>query len=93
MSETIISLTEFKTNAAEFIEKMKQRPQSLVLTQNGRAAAVLQDMESFQRQADAIAMLKLIALGESDIRKNKLMSQKELFANIKRLIKDVSRDA
>ncbi len=92
MTESVISLTEFKSNAAKYINKMKQQPQSLLLTQNGRAAAVVQDVESYQRQIDAIIMLKLIALGEADIRKGKLNKQSEVFSNIKRQLKDFSQD-
>ena len=92
MTELVISLTEFKSNAAKYINKMKQQPQSLLLTQNGRAAAVVQDVESYQRQIDAIIMLKLIALGEADIRKGKLNKQSEVFSNIKRQLKNFSQD-
>lgn len=92
MAETVVSLTEFKANAAKFIEEIKAEPQSLVLTQNGRAAAVVQDMESYQRQLDAIAMLKLAALGEADISKGKLAAQGEVFSQIKRQLKEISKN-
>lgn len=87
MSETVISLTEFKSNAARFIAALKQHPQSLVLTQNGRATAVVQDMETYQRQLDAITMLKLAAMGEADIKKGKLTPQSQVFARLKKQIK------
>lgn len=92
MSEQIVSLTDFKSNAARFIAGLKQRPQSLVLTQNGRATAVVQDMETYQRQIDAIAMLKLIALGEADIKKGKLVPQSQVFSKLKKQIRETARE-
>ncbi len=92
MSETVVSLTEFKSNAARFIAELKKHPQSLVLTQNGRATAVVQDMETYQRQLDAIIMLKLAAMGETDIKKGKLIPQSQVFARLKKQIKDNARE-
>ena len=88
MSESIISLTDFKTNAAKFIARLKQHPKPLVLTQNGRATAVVQDMESYQLQLDAITLLKLAALGEAEIKKGKLTPQSRVFTHLKKQLKD-----
>ena len=87
MSDNIISLTEFKTNAAKLIAEMKLHSQSVVLTQNGRATAVVQDMETYQRHLDAITLLKLAALGESDINNGKLIPQNQVFANLRKQLK------
>jgi prevent-host-death family protein len=92
MPENIVSLTEFKSNTAKFIAELRQHSQSLVLTQNGRATVVVQDMATYQRQLDAIAILKLVAVGESDIKKKRLMPQKQIFSNLKKQLKDNSRE-
>ncbi|MGB0723518.1 MAG: type II toxin-antitoxin system Phd/YefM family antitoxin [Gammaproteobacteria bacterium] len=44
-----MSLTEFKTEASRFVKALRDSPQFLVLTQNGRASAVVQDFETYQR--------------------------------------------
>ena len=91
MPEHIVSLTEFKSNTAKFIAELKQHPQSLVLTQNGRATAVVQDMETYQRHLDAIIMLKLVALGEAEIEQGNLIPQNKVFSELKKQIKDNAR--
>ena len=49
MASEIISLTEFKAKAAQVIAEIKEREHTVVLTQNGRAAVVVQDYEAHQR--------------------------------------------
>lgn len=46
--DSIHSLTEFKRNTPQFMEKMKETHSPLVLTVNGRAELVVLDTESFQ---------------------------------------------
>lgn len=87
MTESIVSLTEFKSNAVKLIAELKDHPQSLVLTQNGRATAVVQDMETYQRQLDSITVLKLVTLAEAEIKKGNLVPQNQVFASLKKQIK------
>lgn len=46
--DSIYSLTEFKRNTPQFMEKMKETHSPLVLTVNGRAELVVLDTDSFQ---------------------------------------------
>jgi prevent-host-death family protein len=48
----IASLTEFKRNSTEAIERLKRTGQPQVLTVNGRAEVVIQDVASYQRLAE-----------------------------------------
>ncbi len=45
---SIHSLTEFKRNTTQFVDKIKETHNPLVLTVNGRAELVVLDAESFQ---------------------------------------------
>ena len=45
----IASLTEFKRNSTEVIERLKKTGQPRVLTVNGRAEVIVQDVASYQR--------------------------------------------
>jgi hypothetical protein len=58
----------------------------VVLTQNGRATAVVQGMETCQRRLDAVTLLKLAALGESEITKGKLTPQRQVFSDLRKQI-------
>jgi prevent-host-death family protein len=55
ITKDIQSMTTFRNNSAEFLEHLRQTKRPLILTVNGRAAAVLQDAESYQRLLDIAA--------------------------------------
>lgn len=51
-------LSEFQRSAKSFLESMKETKSSLVLTVNGKAAAVVQDAESYQLMVERIELLE-----------------------------------
>ena len=68
-SEAIEPVTTLKTKSAELIRRAKETGQPIVITQNGKATAVLQDVESFERQRKALLMLRLFSQGEEEVRR------------------------
>lgn len=63
----IAPITELKRDAAGLIERAHERGAPIVITQNGRATAVLQDAESFESERRAFALLKLALQGDAEI--------------------------
>lgn len=81
MSEHILSLSDFKADASQLLKRMQERDSTpLVLTQNGRASAVVQSCDDYQQLQKSLAMMKLISMGEADIVSDKLMPQEKVFA-------------
>lgn len=78
----IISLTDFKNDASGWIKRLQNQP-PVVLTQNGRAAVVVQSYESYQQMCDSLAMLTIVARGEADIRGGRTTSQEKVFADLR----------
>ena len=56
----ISSLTEFRRNAAEAVKRLKKTGRPHVLTVNGRAEIVVQDVVSYQRMLDALERAEAI---------------------------------
>lgn len=83
MTEAIISLSEFKADASQWLKQLQEGGQAVVLTQNGRGSAVVQSYESYQRMQQTLLMLKIVAQGEADIRAGRITPQDEVFANIR----------
>jgi len=79
MSSAVISLSDFKAEASRYLRELHEHSKSLVLTQNGRASAVVLDYDTHQRQQEALLMLKLMVQGEDDIANNRLVHQSEVF--------------
>jgi PHD/YefM family antitoxin component YafN of YafNO toxin-antitoxin module len=84
MSESILSLSEFKADASRLLDKIRAEPTTLVLTQNGRARAVVEDYEQHQARQRALLMLKLMVQGERDVEDGRVVPQKEVFADLRR---------
>lgn len=82
MSEQIVSLTRFKTSATQMLHDIHESGASLILTQNGSATAVVQDVETYKKHQQALLMLKLIAHGEADIENDRLHDQEEVFSQL-----------
>ena len=83
MSESILSLSEFKADASRLLDKIRAEPTTLVLTQNGRARAVVEDYEQYQARERALLMLKLMAQGERDVADGRLSEQAQVFADLR----------
>ena len=80
----ITSLSYFKADASRLLLEIHKSGETIVITQNGEASAVIQDIESYKRLQNALLMLKLLATGESDIHKNKLTDHADLMNTIKK---------
>ena len=60
LSKDIHSLTDFKRNTTEFVQRLKRTKHPLVLTVNGKAELVVQDAESYQKLLDAAELLETL---------------------------------
>ncbi len=84
LTDAIEPVTVLKTRSAELIRRARELGQPIVITQNGRPTAVLQDVESFQRQRDTLMLLKALAQGEQDHREGRSVSHAEAVARLQR---------
>lgn len=73
LRQNIKPITYLKTNASHLITKLQETHHPIVITQNGKPKAVLQDIESYERIQKALLMLKLIVQGESDISRGNIL--------------------
>ncbi len=58
LSERIKPISYLKANAAEVIAKLAEHQQPMIITVNGEAKAVLQDIDSYEEMQEAIALMK-----------------------------------
>ena len=66
-STQVKSISYLKTNAAEVLSTLAECREPLVITQNGEAKAVIQDVVSYEQTQETLALLKLLALGNAEI--------------------------
>ncbi len=71
-STQIKPISYLKANAAEVLQDLAEHRRPLVITQNGEAKAVLQDVASYEATQEALALLKILALGNQQIEQGKV---------------------
>ena len=91
--EDIQPVTTFRNNSAAFLERLKKTKRPMVLTVNGKAAAVIQDAESYQRLLDLAAeasAVEGIRQGREDIARDRTRAAHEVF-NAMRKTREIPR--
>lgn len=82
ITKDIQSLTTFRRRSGDFMKQIKKSKRPVVLTVNGKAAAVVQDAEAYQRLLDVAASADAregIRQGLEDARKGRIRPVKEFF--------------
>lgn len=81
-STQIKSISYLKANAAEVLQELNDQRLPMVITQNGEAKAVIQDVASYEQTQETLALLKILALGNKQIAQGRV---KPLADVVKRL--------
>ena len=63
----IIPVTDLRQDAAAALKRLRASRQPVVITQRGRAAAVLLSMDEYERGENERQLLRIIARGEREI--------------------------
>jgi len=82
LTKDIQSLTTFRRRSGDFMKQIKKSKRPVVLTVNGKAAAVVQDAEAYQRLLDIAAQADAaegIRQGMEDVRKGRVRPAREFF--------------
>jgi len=81
----IQSLTTFRRSSRDFLKHLKKSKRPMVLTVNGKAAAVVQDAEAYQRLLDIAAQTDAkegIRQGLEDAKAGRVRPAEEFFAEV-----------
>ncbi len=78
ISEDFIPIGEFKTHASKFLRRLKARGRPLVITQHGRAAAVLMEPGDYDHLGEHQRVVAAIQAGLDDVRAGRTLSDDEL---------------
>jgi prevent-host-death family protein len=66
-STQVKPISYLKANAAQVLAQLSVNREPLLITQNGEAKAVLQDVASYEQAQETLALLKVLALGNQDL--------------------------
>jgi prevent-host-death family protein len=83
LSEDIKPISQVKAHMSEIVEAISRTHNKVVITHNGEAKAVLQDIESFEELQDSLAMLKIIAVSTKSMLLGEGMTVKDAFKEVR----------
>jgi prevent-host-death family protein len=67
LSSQIKPISYLKAHAAEIVRNLGEQREPLIITQNGEAKVVIQDIGSYEQTQETMALLKILALGNRQI--------------------------
>jgi prevent-host-death family protein len=82
-STQIKPISYVKANAAELISQMRETREPIIITQNGEATAVLQDVASYEATQETLALLRILAMGDDDIAAGRTVPAIEFMESLK----------
>jgi len=87
LSQQIKPISYLKARAPEVLRGLARRKEPIIITLNGEAKAVLQDITSFEETQETLALLKVLALTNKSVADGKVAPLREAFARIRERVK------
>ncbi len=76
-------LSYFKAHASEVVRQLGEEGSAMVITLNGEAKAVVQDIHSYEQTQQTLALLKILALGQQQIAEGRVVPLDDAVARVK----------
>lgn len=86
-STQVKPISYLKSHAAEIVTTLAETREPMLITQNGEAKLVVMDVQSYEEQEQALALLQILAHGQREIDEGKVIPADEVFARIEALDK------
>ena len=88
LSTQVKPVSFLKAHASEIVRTLGDRGEPLVITQNGEAKVVLQDIDSFETTQETMALLKILALGNRQIEAGQVEPAADVIARLRERKRD-----
>ncbi len=87
-SRAIKSISYLKAHASEIIRDITKNKETMIITQNGEAKVVVQDIHVYEQTQESLAMLKILAQSSANISKGKFKPIDKAFEDIRKRIEE-----
>ncbi len=88
-SEAIKPISYLKAHASQLIKDVSDKQKTMIITQNGEAKVVLQDIKVYEQTKETLALLKILALSSKNLREGKVKELEKTFSDIKKKVKKI----
>lgn len=83
VSHRIKPISYLKAHAAEIVRTLGDQGEPLIITQNGEAKVVIQDIDSYEQMQETLALLKVLALGNREVEEGKVRPATDVIAELR----------
>ncbi|MEI6702732.1 MAG: type II toxin-antitoxin system Phd/YefM family antitoxin [Deltaproteobacteria bacterium] len=87
LQEAVKPISYVKAHAADIILSITESRTPIIITQNGEATAVLQDIASYEELQESLALLKILAISRKDVEEGRVKPADQAFADIRERIR------
>ena len=91
LSKAVKPISYIKSHASEVIRDLESNGEAIVITLNGEAKAIIQDIRQYEKTQESLAMLKILALGKKEAEKGKFQPMDEAFDEVRKILKEENR--
>lgn len=84
LANDIRSLSDFKRNTVDLLERIRKTGNPMVLTINGKAELVVQAAEAYQALLDRVEAIEGIQRGLADVKAGRTKPASQVFARLRR---------
>lgn len=87
-SEDIKPISYFKARASEVIKDVTDNQKTMIITQNGEAKVIVQDIRVFEQMQESLALLKILAISSQHQKQGRTKPLKKTFSDLKKRIRE-----
>jgi PHD/YefM family antitoxin component YafN of YafNO toxin-antitoxin module len=88
LSKAVKPISYIKSHASQVIRDLESNGEAIVITLNGEAKAIIQDIRQYEKTQESLAMLKILALGKKQAEEGKFQPMDEAFNEVRKLLKE-----
>jgi len=90
-SEAIKPISYLKAHASKLIRDISNNQKTMIITQNGEAKVILQDIKLYEKTQESLAMLKILAISNKNLKDGKIKPINQAFKDIREIKKESSK--
>ena len=84
LSSQVKPISYLKAHAAEIVRNLVEQQEPMVITQNGEAKVVIQDIDSYEKTQQTMALLKILALGIRQVEEGDVVPANEAIKRVRK---------
>lgn len=88
LSKAVKPISYIKSHASEVVRDLESGGEAVVITLNGEAKAVIQDIRQYEKTQETLAILKILALGKKEAEEAKFQPIDEAFKEVKNALRE-----